>query len=95
MALKYGPRASELMDSYILECTKANIEQWQNRFFLQGDPGAILAVEFGQDSEEEVKEKADALQKEMELLDLGHHFPQIKKSASLSRQGGGSDSAKV
>jgi FAD/FMN-containing dehydrogenase len=41
IALKYKPSASELIDHYILECTKDNIEQSKNRFFVQGDPGAI------------------------------------------------------
>jgi FAD/FMN-containing dehydrogenase len=45
VALRHGPRACELMDDNILECTKANLEQRQNRFFVQGDPGAILAIE--------------------------------------------------
>ena len=39
IALKYKPSASELIDHYILECTKDNIEQSKNRFFVQGDPG--------------------------------------------------------
>ena len=36
IALKYGPTASELIDHYILECTKDNIQQRRNRFFVQG-----------------------------------------------------------
>jgi FAD/FMN-containing dehydrogenase len=54
IALQYGPTASELIDHYILECTKDNIEQSKNRFFVQGDPGAILVVEFSKDNREEV-----------------------------------------
>src|SRR6476660_7073916 len=46
IALQYKPSASELIDHYILECTKNNIEQQKNRFFVQGDPGAILVIEF-------------------------------------------------
>ncbi|HEY4813545.1 MAG TPA: FAD-binding oxidoreductase, partial [Chthoniobacterales bacterium] len=45
IALKFKPRSCELIDDKILECTKRNLEQRQNRFFVQGDPGAILAVE--------------------------------------------------
>src|SRR5215213_6793937 len=33
IALKYRPGASELIDHYVLECTKDNIEQAKNRFF--------------------------------------------------------------
>ncbi|HVU84330.1 MAG TPA: FAD-binding oxidoreductase, partial [Puia sp.] len=46
IALKYKPSASELIDHYILDCTKENIEQSRNRFFVKGDPGAILVIEF-------------------------------------------------
>lgn len=77
IALKYEPRACELMDNYILECTKANIEQRQNRFFVQGDPGAILVVELGADSQEAVTAKAAALQAELEKEGLGYHFPLV------------------
>ncbi|MEL7149054.1 MAG: FAD-binding oxidoreductase, partial [Bacteroidota bacterium] len=45
VALQYQPYAVELMDHYILECTKANIEQRANRFFVKGDPKAILVAE--------------------------------------------------
>lgn len=77
IALQYGPRACELMDHYILECTKANIEQRQNRFFVQGDPGAVLVVEFGEESEEDVKKKAADLQTALEALGLGYYFPLV------------------
>ncbi|MCU0471614.1 MAG: FAD-binding oxidoreductase, partial [Arcicella sp.] len=55
IALKYKPSASELIDHYILECTKANKEHSQNRFFVQGDPGAILVVELRADTREEIE----------------------------------------
>lgn len=75
IALKYAPTASELMDHYILECTKANKEQSQNRFFVQGDPGAILVVEFKEDTLEKINEKATAMEAEMRAAGLGFHFP--------------------
>ncbi len=55
IALKYKPSASELIDHYILECTKDNIEQSKNRFFVQGDPGAILVIEFRKNSAKKLK----------------------------------------
>jgi len=38
VALRHAPRACELMDHNILECTKANLEQRQNRFLSKGIP---------------------------------------------------------
>ena len=77
IALKYKPSASELMDHYILECTKANKEQSQNRFFVQGDPGAILVVELRGNSHEEITKKATEMEAEMRTAGLGYHFPVV------------------
>src|SRR5215831_3712267 len=54
IALQYKPSASELIDHYILECTKNNIEQRKNRFFVQGDPGAVLVIEIAAANREEI-----------------------------------------
>ncbi|MEJ7678398.1 MAG: FAD-linked oxidase C-terminal domain-containing protein [Segetibacter sp.] len=75
IALKYNPGASELIDHYILECTKDNIEQIQNRFFVQGDPGAILVIEYARASRDEVVEIARQAEAEMRAEGLGYHFP--------------------
>jgi FAD/FMN-containing dehydrogenase/Fe-S oxidoreductase len=75
IALQYNPSASELIDHYILECTKDNIEQSKNRFFVQGDPGAILVIEFARDTKEEVIEIANQVEKDMRAAGLGYHFP--------------------
>lgn len=75
IALKYNPSASELIDHYILECTKDNIEQSQNRFFVQGNPGAILVVEFACNTREEVQAIATQVETEMRTAGLGYHFP--------------------
>ncbi|WP_153800940.1 FAD-binding and (Fe-S)-binding domain-containing protein [Foetidibacter luteolus] len=75
IALKYAPSASELIDHYILECTKDNIEQRKNRFFVQGDPGAILVVEYARQTREEVIAVAAQAEAEMRAAGLGYHFP--------------------
>ncbi|HEX3024342.1 MAG TPA: FAD-linked oxidase C-terminal domain-containing protein [Chitinophagaceae bacterium] len=75
IGLKYHPTASELIDHYILECTKNNIEQNKNRFFVQGDPGAILVLEFSKETREEILAITDEVEKEMRAANLGYHFP--------------------
>ncbi|MEP7253714.1 MAG: FAD-binding oxidoreductase, partial [Ginsengibacter sp.] len=75
IAVKHNPSASELIDSYILECTKDNIEQRKNRFFVQGDPGAILVIEFARQTREEVIVIAKQVEEEMRAAGLGYHFP--------------------
>jgi FAD/FMN-containing dehydrogenase/Fe-S oxidoreductase len=75
IALKYQPSASELIDHYILECTKDNIEQRKNRFFVQGDPGAILVIEFTRNTREEIIDIAKKVEADMRAAGLGYHFP--------------------
>ncbi len=75
LALKYQPTACELIDHYILECTRENREQRQNRFFVQGDPGAILVVEFSEDSPEKVQQKAARLEADLRAAGYGYHYP--------------------
>ncbi len=75
IAIKYKPSASELIDHYILECTKANPEHRQNRFFVQGDPGAILVVELRSEAISDIEAQAAAMEAEMRAAGLGFHFP--------------------
>ena len=75
IALKYKPSASELIDHYILECTKDNIEQSKNRFFVQGDPGAILVIEFARTNREAIIAIAKDVENDMRAAGLGYHFP--------------------
>jgi FAD/FMN-containing dehydrogenase/Fe-S oxidoreductase len=77
VALRHSPRACELMDNHILECTKANLEQSRNRFFVQGDPGAILAVELAASTREEVSAAAARLETDLRSDGLGYHYPVV------------------
>ncbi|HVM90108.1 MAG TPA: FAD-linked oxidase C-terminal domain-containing protein [Puia sp.] len=75
IAVKYHPSASELIDHYILECTKGNIEQSKNRFFVKGDPGAILVIEYARQTREEIDAITREVEAEMRAAGLGYHFP--------------------
>ena len=75
IALQYRPSASELIDHYVLECTKDNLEQRKNRFFVKGDPGAILVIEFARTNREEIIAIARQVEVEMRAAGLGYHFP--------------------
>jgi FAD/FMN-containing dehydrogenase/Fe-S oxidoreductase len=77
VALRHSPRACELMDDHILECTKTNLEQRRNRFFVQGDPGAILAVELAASTREEVMAVAARFESELRSAGLGYHYPVV------------------
>ncbi|GGH08005.1 oxidoreductase [Sphingobacterium alkalisoli] len=77
IALKYKPLVSELMDNYILSCTKSNLEQAHNRFFVKGDPAAILIVEYDGMDEQEIRRKVAEVEAHMRREELGYYFPLI------------------
>ncbi len=60
--LETGPYAVELTDKMILDLARDNIEQAQRMGFVQGDPAAILIVEYAGDSEAEVRAKVADLE---------------------------------
>jgi FAD/FMN-containing dehydrogenase/Fe-S oxidoreductase len=76
-AVEHDPAAVELMDRPILELTKHNIEQSRNRFFVEGEPEAILAVEFYADTREELEQSIERLIAEFEQKDLGYSYPVV------------------
>lgn len=69
--------ACELMDKVILDCTKNNREHSKNRFFIQGDPEAILMFEVSANSIEEAQNKADKLIADLDNNNFGYHHPKI------------------
>ena len=75
LAVSFRPSACELIDHYILECTKDNREQVQNRFFVQGDPGAILVIEFCRNTKEEILAITSQVEHTLRQHHLGYHFP--------------------
>lgn len=84
IALRHKPVAVELIDNYILERTKGNIEQRKNRFFIQGEPVAILVVELAMETREEIDKLASALEADMRKEGFGYHFP-IVYGADISK----------
>src|SRR5690554_3236628 len=76
-ALRHQPESSELVDKYILDFTKGHPTYQYNRFFIEGDPGALLIVEFRAESLQEVRQKSEALKEELQLQGLGYAYPLI------------------
>lgn len=85
VALRHQPDAIELTDEIILNCTLENIEQRKNRFFIQGEPKAILTIEFSSDSETEIQEKAAKLEEELRKEGYGYYFPLFTDSESFKK----------
>jgi len=77
IGLRYKPWAIELMDKTIINLTKENIGLKRNRFFIEGEPAAILIIELCGDTKEELISTAKEIEKEMLANKLGYHFPMI------------------
>lgn len=73
--LKHKPHSIELMDKAILDCTKDSLQYHKNRFFIEGDPGAILITEFAGHNKEEIENQIKALEQDLRAKNLGYHFP--------------------
>jgi FAD/FMN-containing dehydrogenase/Fe-S oxidoreductase len=85
IALKHRPAAVELIDDYILNCTKDNIEQSRNRFFVKGDPMVVLLIEIIRPTYEEIRETAAAMERDMLAAGYGYHFPLLTEAGEMAR----------
>jgi len=91
-AMKHNLYTCELMDKTILDCTKNNREQLKNRFFVEGDPKAILMLEICTNSKEKSLKLAKLLIKDLESKKVGYAFPilagkDIDKALNLRKAG--------
>ena len=75
IGLKYNPGAIELMDKTIMDLTKRNALQNKNRFFVSGDPAALLLVEFARDTKEEIDALAADMIEVMRSAGFGYAYP--------------------
>ncbi len=75
IAMRHRPFGCELIDRHILECTKANLEHAKNRFFVQGDPGAVLVVEIRHAERAHIEAEMRAIEAECRAAGLGYAFP--------------------
>ncbi|PRX54767.1 FAD-binding and (Fe-S)-binding domain-containing protein [Flagellimonas meridianipacifica] len=68
----------EMMDKVILDCTKNNRSQLENRFFVDGDPAAILMLEVKGNTDSELEQQLDALLKTINKSSLSYANPILK-----------------
>jgi FAD/FMN-containing dehydrogenase/Fe-S oxidoreductase len=80
IAMKYQPTAVELMDKIIMDCTKESIEYRKNRFFLEGDPQAVLVIQFSENEMEKAEATANELENAFKNKGYGYAFPRVRGS---------------
>ncbi len=74
VALETEPASVELTDKLLLDLTGASIEHAPRRRFLQGDPQALLFVEYYADSQSELIGKMEALERRLTERGMGYAF---------------------
>jgi len=74
IALRHNPVAIELMDGKILELSKGNISAQKNRFFVEGDPAALLISEF---NGPDMDRNADALEADLNNQGLSYSCTRV------------------
>jgi len=77
VAMKHNLYTCELMDKTVLDCTKNNREQLKNRFFVEGDPKALLMLEICTNSDEESNKLADKLIEDLKKNNFGYAYPKL------------------
>jgi FAD/FMN-containing dehydrogenase/Fe-S oxidoreductase len=75
IALKHNCSASEMIDKLVLDLTAGNLEQTRNRSFVEGDPEAILMVEFFAENQLLLAEKTTNFIEECKNNKLGFTYP--------------------
>jgi len=84
-ALQCAPSAVEVVDKTVLDLTKGSIQYSRLRTFLQGDPEAILIVEFYGESEAELAEKIDHLEARFKAKGYGYAFVRALSEEDMSK----------
>jgi FAD/FMN-containing dehydrogenase/Fe-S oxidoreductase len=75
IAMQHNPYASELVDKRILDFTKDHPVFNANRFFIDGDPEAILMIEFFSDRFMDAESQAKKLITDLKSRNLGYAYP--------------------
>jgi FAD/FMN-containing dehydrogenase len=73
--MKHNLYTCEMMDKIILDCTKTNLTQSKNRFFISGDPAAILMLEVKAESMDAAQKLAHNLVEDLEKVGLSYANP--------------------
>ena len=70
--LEHGPSTVEVMDKMLLDRCRNSLGFSQNMSFIEGDPGAVLLVEFYGESDSELTAKMNALKDDMSHHGMGY-----------------------
>jgi FAD/FMN-containing dehydrogenase len=83
--LKFAPSAVEILDSQVIEGARKNLNVAPLCSFLQGDPKAILIIEFSGNTLDEITRKVKDLASELEQKRLGYAWKAIVEPSEQAK----------
>jgi FAD/FMN-containing dehydrogenase/Fe-S oxidoreductase len=83
--LAHQPAAVEVMDRVILDATRLNADAARLRDFLQGDPGAILVIEFYGETAADLPGRLAALEADLRGRGSGFHHLRVIDTVAQAR----------
>ncbi|NUQ01378.1 MAG: FAD-binding oxidoreductase, partial [Armatimonadetes bacterium] len=83
--LQHGPSAIELLDHVLLSLARENLQTSRLCGFLEGDPQAVLAVEFLGDSAGEVAERCQRFATSVRQAGCGYAWPVLLTAAEQAQ----------
>ncbi len=92
VCMRHNLYACEMMDDTILDCTKNHLEYKSYRFFLQGNPKAVLLLELKSSSDKKLQKQVLALKNDLKSLTKSYATPvlfgdEIEKALNLRKAG--------
>lgn len=79
------PSAVEILDRTVLDRARENLDVAALCDFLEGEPAAVLIVEYYGDSEDDVRQRPQAMREELQRLGLGYAYPLLRDRAAQAR----------
>ncbi len=73
--LEFGPAAIEILDRTVLDLSRRNLTTQRHSHWIDGDPAAILIVEFYGEAEKEVRKRPKKMIKKLKKAGLGYAYP--------------------
>ena len=83
--LKHGPSAVEILDEALINLGRNNRSTAPLCAFMEGDPEAVLMVEFFGESAEDARAKAEGLAVDMREQGIGYAWPTMITAADQGR----------
>lgn len=86
LILRHGPSAVEVMDRFILNHTylSPNLQRLRETF-VEGDPGALLCIEFYADDKDELPDRIAALERDLSAGGWGYRYYKALEAADQAR----------